>query len=127
MREDIRANPPRKPVENPERLPETETLPALPGISSTTNTKGSHAMYGDFIPEMSKVRQAEYRAEAEQRKLEKLARGEEHLSLRAKAARRLFDAAFALEAEESWRAVWDRMSGKERRRERRLFGRKYAN
>ncbi len=83
-------------------------------------------MHRDFMPEMHRIRQAEYRAEAERRRLRRLVKGEDHLSLRAKAARGLFDAAFALEAEESWRAMWDRMSGKERRRS--LFGRKkYAN
>lgn len=73
-------------------------------------------MHRDFMPEMHKVRREEYRAEAEQRRLRKLAKGEGHPSWRARAARGLFDAAFALEAEESWRAVWDRMSGKHRRR-----------
>jgi hypothetical protein len=78
-------------------------------------------MYTNFTPEMHKVRRDEYLAEAEQRRLWKLAKGET-LSFRARAARGLFDAAFALESEESWRAVWDRMSGKERGR--RLFGKK---
>ncbi len=83
-------------------------------------------MHRDFMPEMHKVRMSEYRAEAEQRRLRRLAKGGEHLSLRARAARGLFDAAFALEAEESWRAMWDRMSGKQHRR--RLSGKKkYAN
>jgi hypothetical protein len=84
-------------------------------------------MYRDFMSEMHKVRRDEYLAEAEQRRLARLAKGEEHLSLRARVARRLFDAAFALEAEESWRAVWDRMGGKKSRRQRRLSGKKYAN
>ncbi len=79
-------------------------------------------MYRDFMTEMHKVRQAEYRAEAERRRLRKLAKGEDRLSWRARLARGLFDAAFALEAEESWRAMWDRMSGKQHRR--RLFGKK---
>ncbi|MBA2377416.1 MAG: hypothetical protein ACR2N0_04120 [Rubrobacteraceae bacterium] len=83
-------------------------------------------MHRDFMPEMHKVRLAEYQAEAEQRRLKKLARGET-LSLRARAARRLFDAAFAFEAEESWRAVWDRMSGKKDRRKHPSGRKKYAN
>ncbi|MGH3088090.1 MAG: hypothetical protein ACRDSJ_12320 [Rubrobacteraceae bacterium] len=78
-------------------------------------------MYRDFMSEMHEARMAEYRAEAEQRRLKKLAKGD-HLSWRARLARGLFDAAFALEAEESWRAMWDRMSGKQHRR--RLFGKK---
>ncbi|AHY47689.1 Hypothetical Protein RradSPS_2406 [Rubrobacter radiotolerans] len=64
-------------------------------------------MYKDFMPEMSRVRREEYAAEYRPyAKVRDLARR----SVRARWARRLFAAAFALEAEESWRAVWDRMS-----------------
>lgn len=133
MRENLqthRANPPKKLIETPGRLPETETRRRERRRSLLDESrKGAEEMYRDHMTEMHKARLAEYRAEAEQRRLAKLVKGET-LSWRANAARRLFDAAFALEAEESWRAVWDRMSGKRsrrKRRKRRLFGKKYAN
>jgi hypothetical protein len=48
--------------------------------------------------------------EAEERRLARLATGTaERLSLRARAARRLFGFAVALESEETWRAVWERL------------------
>lgn len=75
-------------------------------------------MYRDFMPEMDRVRRQEYRDEARRRRLCSLGGAKERvarLSLRAKAARSLFDAAFAVEADESWRAVWDRMSKPEKK------------
>jgi anti-sigma-K factor RskA len=48
--------------------------------------------------------------EAEERRLARLATGTaERPSLRARAARRLFGFAVALEREETWRAVWERL------------------
>ena len=48
--------------------------------------------------------------EAEERRLARLATGTtERPSLRARAARRLFGFAVALECEETWRAVWERL------------------
>jgi hypothetical protein len=48
--------------------------------------------------------------EAEERRLARLATGTtERSSLRARAARRLFGFAVALEREETWRAVWERL------------------
>jgi hypothetical protein len=48
--------------------------------------------------------------EAEERRIARLATGTtERSSLRARAARRLFGFAVALEREETWRAVWERL------------------
>jgi len=48
--------------------------------------------------------------EAEERRLARLATGTtERPSLRARVARRLFGFAVALEREETWRAVWERL------------------
>jgi anti-sigma-K factor RskA len=48
--------------------------------------------------------------EAEERRLARLIKGTaESPSLRARAARRLFGFAVALEREETWRAVWERL------------------
>jgi hypothetical protein len=48
--------------------------------------------------------------EAEERRLARLATGTaERPSLRARAARRLFGFAVALEREETWRAGWERL------------------
>jgi hypothetical protein len=58
------------------------------------------------------VRERNARAleEAEERRLARLAVGAtERPSLRARAARRLFGFAVALEREETWRAVWERL------------------
>jgi hypothetical protein len=58
------------------------------------------------------VRERNARAleEAEERRLARLAVGTtERPSLRARAARRLFGFAVALEREETWRAVWERL------------------
>lgn len=80
-------------------------------------------MHRDFMLEMARVRRQEYEAEARRRRLCRLVGARERaarLSLRAKAARRLFDAAFAIEAEESWRAIWDRMSKPEKKHEEKI-------
>ena len=54
-------------------------------------------------------------AEAEERRLARLAAGAaEGSSLRARAARRLFGFAVALEREETWRAVWERLEAPRR-------------
>ena len=58
------------------------------------------------------VRERNARAleEAEERRLARLIKGTaERSSLRARAARRLFGFAVALEREETWRAVWERL------------------
>jgi hypothetical protein len=47
--------------------------------------------------------------EAEERRLARLADGARRSSLRARVARRLFGFAVALEREETWRAVWERL------------------
>jgi hypothetical protein len=54
-------------------------------------------------------------AEAEERGLARLAAGAaEKSSLRARAARRLFGFAVALEREETWRVVWERLEAPRR-------------
>ncbi len=54
-------------------------------------------------------------AEAEERRLARLAAGAaERPSLRARAARRLFGFAVALEREETWRVVWERLEAPRR-------------
>jgi hypothetical protein len=54
-------------------------------------------------------------AEAEERRLARLAAGAaEKPSLRARAARRLFGFAVALEREETWRVVWERLEAPRR-------------
>jgi hypothetical protein len=60
--------------------------------------------------ELVRDRNAGLLEEAEERRLARLAAGTaERSSLRARAARRLFGFAVALEREETWRAVWERL------------------
>jgi hypothetical protein len=60
--------------------------------------------------EFVRERNARALEEAEERRLARLAAGTtERSSLRARAARRLFGFAVALECEETWRAVWERL------------------
>lgn len=58
--------------------------------------------------ELGKDRMAEARAEAQERRLARMAVGP-RLSLRARVARKLFEAAITLEREEAWRVVWDKL------------------
>lgn len=58
--------------------------------------------------ELARERIADARAAAENRRLAKLAAGPRP-TLRARAARTLFGAAVALEKEEAWRAVWEKL------------------
>jgi hypothetical protein len=54
-------------------------------------------------------------AEAEERRLARLVTGAaERPSLRARAARRLFGFAVALEREETWRQIWERLEAPRR-------------
>jgi hypothetical protein len=63
-----------------------------------------------FSEEFARDRSVVLRAEAEERRLARLAAGgTEGVSLRARMARRLFGFAVALEREETWRAVWERL------------------
>jgi hypothetical protein len=60
--------------------------------------------------EYVRERNARTLEEAEERRLARLATGTtERPSLRARVARRLFGFAVALESEETWRAVWERL------------------
>ena len=63
--------------------------------------------YSDGGYQLIKDRMARSRAIAEERRLARVATPGP--SLRARAARRLFDLAMAVENDEAWRAVWDRM------------------
>lgn len=58
--------------------------------------------------ELGKDRMSEARAEAQERRLARIATGP-RLSLRARMARKLFEAAITLEREEAWRVVWDKL------------------
>lgn len=56
--------------------------------------------------ELVNGRIADRLAEAEERRLARLVAGP---TLRARAARRLFEVAVVLEREETWRAVWEKL------------------
>ena len=56
--------------------------------------------------ELVNGRIADQLAEAEERRLARLVAGP---TLRARAARRLFEVAVVLEREETWRAVWEKL------------------
>jgi hypothetical protein len=60
---------------------------------------------------LASERIAEQRAEAEERRLARPFTGP---TLRARAARKLFEFAVALEREEAWRAVWDKLEAPRR-------------
>jgi len=63
-----------------------------------------------FSVEFTREKNARMLAEAEERRLARLApRRTVRTVLRARVARRLFDFAVALEKEETWRAVWERL------------------
>jgi hypothetical protein len=60
--------------------------------------------------ELARERNAKILAEAEERRLARLAPRKSVLTtLRARVARRMFAIAVALEKEETWRAVWERL------------------
>jgi hypothetical protein len=63
-----------------------------------------------FSVELSRERKADILAEAERRRLARLApRRAAWPVLRARVARRVFAVALALEREETWKAVWERL------------------
>ena len=63
-----------------------------------------------FCVELSRERNAEILAEADERRLARLVPRRRVWSfLRARVARRVFAFALALEKEETWRAVWERL------------------
>jgi hypothetical protein len=65
-------------------------------------------VHGGWSVEFVRERNARMLAEAEERRLARLAAGAaERFSLRARAARWLFGFAVALEREETWRVVWE--------------------
>ena len=67
-------------------------------------------MHDWWSVEYVRDRNARALEEAEERRLARLATGTtERPSLRARATRRLFGFAVALEREETWRAVWERL------------------
>ena len=66
-------------------------------------------MHGGWSVEFVKDRNARLLDEAGERRLARLVPGVERPSLRARAARRLFGFAVALEREETWRVVWERL------------------
>ena len=67
-------------------------------------------MHDWWSVEYVRDRNARALEEAEERRLARLATGTtERSSLRARAAQRFFGFAVALEREETWRAVWERL------------------
>ncbi len=66
-------------------------------------------MYGPDVVEMARLRREELLREAGERRLARLVQKDERPSLRARAARRLFGFAVALERDETWRVVWERL------------------
>ena len=67
-------------------------------------------MHDWWSVEYVRDRNARALEEAEERRLARLATGTtERPSLRARVARRLFGFAVALEREETWRTVWERL------------------
>jgi hypothetical protein len=63
-----------------------------------------------FSVELTREKNARMLAEAEERRLARLApRKSIRTVLRARVARRIFGFAVALEKEETWRAVWERL------------------
>ena len=63
-----------------------------------------------FSVELTRERTARILAEAEERRLARLAPRKPVLSaLRARVARSMFELAVELEKEETWRAVWERL------------------
>ncbi|BBL80944.1 hypothetical protein RxyAA322_27980 [Rubrobacter xylanophilus] len=69
-------------------------------------------MHRDFMYEMARERMAEYRREVERRRRAGVSG---RRVWRRWVARCLFEAAFSVDAEEGWRAVWDRMCAPGRR------------
>ena len=70
-------------------------------------------MHPQQLYEIAKHRMNEAHAEAERRRLVRLAiRGRP--SLRARAARRFFKVAVALDREETWRIVWEKLEARGR-------------
>ncbi len=65
-------------------------------------------MHPQQLYEIAKHRMDQEHAEAERRRLVRLATPGRP-ALRAWAARKLFEAAVALESEETWRIVWERL------------------
>ena len=68
------------------------------------------AVHEWFSEELVRERNADFLAEAEERRLARLApRRPAWRIVRARVARRVFGFALALEREETWRAVWERL------------------
>jgi hypothetical protein len=67
-----------------------------------------HSLHPQQLYEIAKYRMDEELAQAERRRLVQLAL-HGRPKLRARAARKLFEAAVALESEETWRIVWERL------------------
>ena len=70
-------------------------------------------MHPEQLYDMAKYRMNETHAEAERRRLVPLAI-RERPTLRARAARRFFETAVALDREETWRIVWERLEARGR-------------
>ena len=66
-------------------------------------------MHEWWATEFVRDRNAVILQEAEERRLAQLVAGAGRSSLRARVARQLFGFAVALERDETWRAVWERL------------------
>jgi hypothetical protein len=71
-------------------------------------------MNGWFLEDFAQDRNAGLLAEAEERRLAYGVPRRPRASLRARAARGLFGFAVALEREETWRVVWERLEAPRR-------------
>jgi hypothetical protein len=70
-------------------------------------------MHPQLLYELARYRTEQKYAEAEQKRLVLLAAGGRP-TLRARTARKLFEAAVALESEETWRIVWEKLQTRRR-------------
>jgi hypothetical protein len=79
-------------------------------LSSGNLERESSDVHEWISVELSRGRNADVMAEAEQRRLARLApRRAAWPVLRARVARRVFSFALALEREETWKAVWEKL------------------
>jgi hypothetical protein len=77
--------------------------------------EGDSDVNGWFLEDFVRDRNARMLAEAEERRLVRGPAGRKaRVSLRARAARRLFGFAMVVEREETWRAVWENLEAPRR-------------
>ena len=85
-------------------------MTSFAGILIRQTREEMHVVNDWFSVELARERNARILAEAEERRLARLApRRSAWTALRARVARKMFAIAVALEKEETWRAVWERL------------------